>query len=151
MDCRTTRSKLKEYAEGKIYDNVIKENMEEHIKNCVICMKELEMWQNVVDKQKKINRMRSSANFAGNLSKRQKSTQKNPINYSAAHKMLSVQRLFSNKTGCLVMQVILLMFVAGVFYFLTDTPKSPVFIILMGISAASMIFVMVKNIGKRKK
>ena len=72
-------------------------------------------------------------------------------NQPAARKMLSMQKFLSDKMGCLVMQVILLMIIVGIFYIFYTEEKSPLFTILIGISAVSMIFVLIKNLKNNRK
>jgi len=148
MKCGKVRSKLKEYAEGKIYLSDEKGFMEKHIEKCPICMKELEMWQDVLNKQKKVKQMRSDGNLAERVKKRKEKMERNQ---PAARKMLSMQKFLSDKMGCLVMQVILLMIIVGIFYIFYTEEKSPLFTILIGISAVSMIFVLIKNLKNNRK
>ena len=59
MECADVRKRLKEYAGGAIQDPGERLRMEEHIKTCPVCKRELLMWQEVLDKQRVVSRMQS--------------------------------------------------------------------------------------------
>ena len=59
MDHGETRAKLKEYAEDRITDKTVEDEMAVHIETCEICKRELLLWQEVAEKRKANERFAS--------------------------------------------------------------------------------------------
>jgi hypothetical protein len=81
VEHKDVRKKLKEYAEGKIKDELLKKEMEEHIDGCYICKKELSLWQDVIEKQKAVNEMSKNipvTDFRSRVSGRMASVNRDP-------------------------------------------------------------------------
>jgi hypothetical protein len=65
MEHNEVRKLLKDYAKGNIFDPLLREAMEAHIEKCQLCMRELALWQDVLDKQKLLSNMRYSSGQIG--------------------------------------------------------------------------------------
>lgn len=111
MECKVARKKLKDYAKNNISDIEEKNKLEEHIKNCPVCKRELYLWQEVIDKQKVIS------NLQGNLSSDIRSRIKYRINQleketslpPSIYKLRAIGKIWSSTKGRLIIEVLIIL------------------------------------------
>ena len=150
MECKEVRSKLKEYVTLEIKDEYILKQMEEHIENCVICKRELLLWQDVLAKQMETSRLASylTGGFRSRVKYRLNRIEGDSSLPPAVKRIQAMQRLLTSPTGRLVVQILILLM--GVLFLLFVLKKGTNIIslgfILLGFSM--LLFLVIKN---RKK
>lgn len=147
MECKVARKKLKEYASGMIHDEKELLSMDTHIESCMICKRELMLWQDVLAKQMEAQNLAS--HMDGDFRSRVKN-RVNKINLDhtlppAARRIMSLQKLFGSPKGRMVIQIIALLI--GVLFFLLFIKKGTnmfsVFFVALGFSA--LLFLVLKK------
>lgn len=116
MECKDVRKKLKEYASHEIRVEQELLEMDKHIETCLICKRELLLWQEVMSKQKETQRLNSflDGGFRSRVKYRMGKINSDSALPPAARRILSMQKAFTSVTGRLVMQIVLLLL--GVLY-----------------------------------
>jgi len=147
MECKEVRKKLKEYASNEIYSEETLEEMEVHISTCIICKRELLLWQEVVSKQKETARLASylDKDFRTRVKYRLAKIDSDRGLPPAARRIMALQKAFGSVTGRLVLQLVILL--VGVLYFVLVMKKGAnllsVFFIVVGFG--TLIFMLFKK------
>lgn len=149
LECNKIRKQLKDYASGNINDELLKKEIEEHLEKCIICKRELLLWQDVLEKQKLLKNIALNKSFKERIEKRIQSLQKAPEVPRLVRQMNAINTFLTGPKGCLLTQIFII--TAGflfVFLFLYKGTNI-LFVFLVLIAAASMIFLLFKNKNDR--
>jgi hypothetical protein len=147
MECMEVRKKLKEYAALEIKDREVMREMEEHIETCVICKRELLMWQEVVAKQRETHRLSGylDGDFRTRVNYRLGRINSDKSLPAAARKLNAMQKMFNSVTGRLVIQIFMLLL--GVLYLVLVLKKGTNFlsVIFIIIGFGTLFFLVLKK------
>ena len=136
MECKAVRKKLKEYVNHQILDENELLSMENHIETCLVCKRELLLWQEVTAKQQETGRLASylDGDFRTRVKYRMAKINSDMTLPPAARRIMSMRKAFTSVTGRLILQIILLLI--GVLYFVLVLKKGAnlfsVFFIALG-------------------
>lgn len=111
MECNVARKKLKDFAKGDIIDMEEKKELEEHIKDCAICKRELYMWQEVVEKQRVISNLQSnlSPSLRSRIKYRLNQMQNEEVLPPSIHKLRAIERIWSGTKGRLIIEILIIL------------------------------------------
>lgn len=111
MECNAARKRLKDFAKGNIVDIEEKKELEEHIKDCAICKRELYMWQDVIEKQKVISNLQGnlSPSLRGRIKYRLNQMQKEEFLPPSIHKLRAIGRIWSSTKGRLIIEILIIL------------------------------------------
>jgi hypothetical protein len=111
MECNTARRKLKDYAKGNITDINEKHELEEHIKDCAICKRELYLWQDVIEKQKVLSEMQINmpSDIRSRIKYRLNNLEKEQSLPPAVHKLRAIGKIWSGKKGRLIIEILIIL------------------------------------------
>jgi hypothetical protein len=152
MEHDEVRKKLKDYAKGNIYDHLQKEAMEAHIEKCQLCMRELALWQDVLDKQKLLSNMRYSSGLAERIRKVNKDIDRDVTMSAAAKRFGYMTRAMRSPGGFTIIVISAVLLGLGLLLMIVKEKVSPIVHVLMIIGGLSLIFVSFKTMwAKRKK
>ncbi len=151
MECQYVRKKLKDYVKGNITDIDEKKQMEEHIKDCAICKRELYLWQDVIDRQKLISNIQDnlSSDIRSRIKYRLNQSEKETSLPPAIHKLRAMGKIWSSTKGRLIVETIIILASLVVLFKYLHGGKSLIvpFLILFGFIV--LFFIMLK--GKKEK
>jgi hypothetical protein len=150
MECKEVRKKLKEYAFNEIYVEDDLHAMEEHIAACVICKRELLLWQEVASKQKETMRLASylEGDFRTRVKYRLARINSGATLPPAVRRLMSVQKAFTSEKGRLVLQLSLLLMGLIYFIFVLRKGTNIISLFFMIVGFGSLFFLVLK---KKKK
>ncbi|MEI7542664.1 MAG: hypothetical protein WCJ94_05380 [bacterium] len=147
MECKEVRKKLKEYASHEIHVEEELLAMDKHIETCLICKRELLLWQDVMSKQKENQRLNSllEGGFRSRVKYRMGKINSDSALPPAARRILSMQKAFTSVTGRLVMQIALLLL--GVLYlvFILKKGANIISLALIIIGFGTLFFLVIKK------
>lgn len=111
MECNIARKKLKDYAKGNIIDINEKHELEEHIKDCAICKRELYLWQDVIEKQKVLSEMQRNipTDLRNRLKYRLNNLEKEQLLPPAVHKLRAIGKIWSDAKGRLIIEILIIL------------------------------------------
>lgn len=133
MECYKCRKNLREYAAGEIHDKLLLKEMEEHINECYICKKELLMWQELIEKQKVLGKMRTGMDLKDRLRMRMNAADSDMHLPMPMRHLKNISRAWRSNTGRLVLQVSIVL--AGFIWVLA--------IKKYGVNVPALIFVLI--------
>jgi len=145
MECQKTRKKLKEFAAGEINDPLERSSMEAHINECPVCKKELFLWQDVIDKQKKIQGMKAGGTFRERVDKRMKSARNEMSLPPLARKFRALSMMWTGHRSKLLLQAILLVVMFIFLYITLQRGTSIIVPILIVTGFGSLFMLMLKS------
>jgi anti-sigma factor RsiW len=150
MECKEVRKKLKEYASHQIHGENELLEMDKHIENCLVCKRELMLWQDVMSKQRETQQLASYMGGDFKIRAKQRVVKMNSDMSlpPAARRIMSMQKAFTSVTGRLVIQLIALL--AGVLYFVMVLKKGANFlsVFFIALGFGTLFFLVLK---KKKK
>ncbi|MBP7791545.1 MAG: zf-HC2 domain-containing protein [Candidatus Goldbacteria bacterium] len=111
MECQIARKKLKDYVKGNIINPDEKKELEEHIKNCAVCKRELYLWQEVINKQKEISDMQDNLpqDLRDRIKYRVKQSQREASLPPAARKLHSMGKIWSSTKARLIVEILIVL------------------------------------------
>lgn len=111
MECSIARKKLKDYVKDNIIDIKEKKELEEHIENCVICKRELYLWQDVLEKQKVISNLQSnlSSDIRNRIKYRINQAGKEASLPPSIHKLRAIGKIWSSTKGRLIIEILIIL------------------------------------------
>jgi len=147
MECIYARKKLKDYVKGNIVDVEEKKQLEEHIKDCPVCKRELYMWQDVIEKQKVISNLQNnlSSDIRSRIKYRLHQSQKEASLPVAIHKLRAIGKIWSSTKGRLIIEIIIILASLIILFKYLHGGKSLLvpFLILFGF--ITLFFIMLKG------
>ncbi len=145
LKCGNIRKKLKDYALGQIEDEIFKKEIEEHLEKCIICKRELLLWQDVLEKQKLLKNITLNKSFKERIEKRIKSLENGPEVPRLVRQINAINTFLTSPKGCLLTQILII--TAGFLFVLLFLHKGTnfLFVFLVLIAAFSMIFLLFKK------
>ncbi len=145
IECNKIRKKLKDYATDDIKDELLIKEIEEHLEKCIICKRELLLWQDVLEKQKIIKNINLNENFTDRIKKRIKSLESGPEVPRLVRQVNAINTFLVSPKGCLLTQIFII--TAGFLFVILFLYKGTniLFVFLVLIAAASMIFLLFKK------
>ncbi len=150
MECADYRKKLKNYAESSLnFDE--KEKIEAHIEKCPVCLRELSMWQEVIEKQKKIANFNSQKGLADRIRETGKKMEREIYMAPSARRLNYVAKTLRSPVGFIISVTTAVIMGLAVLFILIKKQLSPAFYILMIIGGFSLIFVSIRLFFLRKK
>lgn len=149
MECSESRKKLKNYAAGEIRNNPEKKEIEAHITGCPVCKRELLMWQDVLDRQKALG---AETDIAGSSLKDKVDRINRDMEIDshlppAIRRIRTLARGLKTGKGRLIWQILFVMFAPLFLLVMLKRDISPLFIILILISCACLLYVVIKTRG----
>ncbi len=149
MEHKDVRAKLKEYTVDELDKDTMRE-MEIHIETCVICKKELLLWQEVIAKQKENARIRQfipSGTFRERINYRMNRMESEKNLPPLIMRMKAIERALTSTTGRMIIQmsVLLLGFLWLLFVVKKGTSLLSLFFLMIGFGALFFLIL------KRKK
>jgi|DewCreStandDraft_4_1066084.scaffolds.fasta_scaffold14969_4 hypothetical protein len=111
MECSVARKKLKDYAKGNIINTDEKLELENHIKDCAICKRELYLWQDVIEKQKIISNIQDNMplNLRDRIKYRMNQSQKEKFLPPAIHRLRAMGKIWSSTKGRLIIEILIVL------------------------------------------
>ena len=146
MECKDYRKKLQGYAEDKIEDEFLKKDLEEHVKSCAVCKKELLMWQEVIEKRKAVSKMMPKGDIHDRVKRRMKNMNTDPQLPRIVMQMQAVGRFMSNPKGCMMIQLLLVLGGFMFYFFFIRRDDTNILVpILFSIAFIAMVFLIFKK------
>ncbi|GEM_PF-1410937 len=145
IECDKIRKKLKDYAADDIKDELLIKKIEEHLEKCIICKRELLLWQDVLEKQKIIRNINLSNDFKDRIKKRIKSLESGPEVPRVVRQVNAINTFLTSPKGCLLTQIFII--TAGFLFVILFLYKETniLFIFLVLLATASMMFLLFKK------
>jgi len=146
VECQFVRKKLRDYAANNITDTDLIKKIENHIEKCIICRRELLLWQDVLQKQEILKKMNVPMdNFRDRIKERMKSLEKNPEMPRLLKQMNALNLFLTSPKGCLITQLLIL--TASFLFIMLFFKKgvSFLFILFFLLSLGAMFYLLLKN------
>jgi hypothetical protein len=146
VECQFVRKKLRDYAANNITDTDLIKKIENHIEKCIICRRELLLWQDVLQKQEILKKMNVPMdNFKDRIKERMKSLEKNPEMPRLLKQTNTLNLFLTSPKGCLITQLLIL--TASFLFIMLFFKKgvSFLFILFFLLSLGAMFYLLLKN------
>lgn len=146
IECQFVRKKLKDYASNNITEPDLIKKIENHIEDCVVCRRELLLWQDVLQKQEILKKMNTSTDdFRNRIKERMKSLETKSDLSRLVRQMNVLNTFFTSPKGCLITQILIL--TVGFLFIMLFLKKEINFLFIMFflLSLGAMFFLLLKN------
>jgi len=150
MECADYRKLLKDYALSALTEDKRK-LVESHIEKCPVCIRELSMWQDVIERQKELSYRAEEHGLAGKIREAGRKIEKDIYMAPGARRLNYVANTLKSPAGLIIMVITAVIMGLAALFILIKKEMSPAFYVLMITGGLALIFVSIRSFFIRKK